>query len=444
MPDEPDIDWGNKSPHTLSGRRRGSLLTTITIVLLIVAAIGFGYMIFNKQITGAFRSAGAEISEFWDETKTAVADLGKKRPAPAPKAPPAEAKATPATVASPAAVAAAPEASAMPVATPASPRSPYKGFYYGLSSDPNVAKEQLAQLIENHIKAGKKPTDKLDEVKCAKDSSCASPMDYIVAYRAYDPKEGLTDMSQLPAYFRKLVVDCSIRGRFMMADIFLPVLSGIGVVETNRMSRELRSNECVLKNPTTGQPVIALFCANPVGKRVAPPKPPCYIIPFDYRHQRDIVPVKGAASVSGHYGLTQAEVNAIVDDECTFVKDGRGVRKPGLGPCTINCPPGGMWPPPALAAAVNLPRERLRNGGVHGQIHFLCTNGQCELSLPAWALRKLNLSVYCVLVDPYAVSTPGFEGLDAVSRYDPVLRAELLRTAPAGRLGRTLKGARSF
>lgn len=316
-------------------------------------------------------------------------------------------------------------------------RSPYKGFWYGLASQ-----EDLVKLIDDAYARDPSGLKKISETKCAADGSCASLMNFLEAFRAYDPNSGLTSVADLPAYVRKLVLDCTIKGRFMMADIYLPRLSGMGVTETNRMSRFIKDNECVLKNPDTGRPVVALWCGNPVGKQVAPP--PCYIIEFDYRRQGDVVPVNDGASVSGHYSLTYAELQELLADECTFVSDANGKRKPALGPCKVNCPPGGGWPPDALAAAVGLPRDRLPNGEPHGQINFTLKKGRGYLSLPVSWLPKLRTSVYCVLVDAYAVRADGFEGWSAVSRFDTVYRTELVRTKAAGKLDRTLKGGSSY
>ncbi|HEX5774793.1 MAG TPA: hypothetical protein VFY28_02440 [Candidatus Paceibacterota bacterium] len=172
-----------------------------------------------------------------------------------------------------------------------------------------------------------------------------------------------------------------------------------------------------------------------------PAPPPCYRIYFDYSGQQGVVPVNDSASVSGHFPLTMAQTREVVKDECTFVQDADGRRKPGLGPCTVNCPPQGGWPPGPLAAAVGLPPDRLPSGEPHGEINFKLKRGKGFISLPADVYWKM---VYCVLVTRYPVSAEGYEGWAAVTRFDTVTKTDLKRTRPAGKLDRTLKGASSY
>jgi hypothetical protein len=147
----------------------------------------------------------------------------------------------------------------------------------------------LAQILADALVRDPSGIKLIDAAKCARDGSCATPLAYLEAFQRYDPAAGLTTVSQLPGYVRSLVMDCTIKGRFMMADIYLRSLTAMVRVETARMSRFIGNAECVFKNPKTGQPVIAQRCANPVGKRVAPPllpPPPkhhCHTISFNAR-----------------------------------------------------------------------------------------------------------------------------------------------------------------
>ncbi|HYF28821.1 MAG TPA: hypothetical protein VEA36_00445 [Candidatus Paceibacterota bacterium] len=179
--------------------------------------------------------------------------------------------------------------------------------------------------------------------------------------------------------------------------------------------------------------------------RAPPRRSNCYDIYYNYRTQSDIRKVNDAAVVSVHFPLTQAQVNALVQDPCTFVMDAEGNRfKPSLGRSTIICPPEyvSCWLPDAAARAAGLPLNRLPNGELHGAINFPCPKGRCKLSLPPARLDELIRTVHCVGVHEYASVTPGLEGWRMYARFDIVRVGELQRTRSAGRLDRTLRGAK--
>lgn len=138
----------------------------------------------------------------------------------------------------------------------------YKGYYYGAKSP-----QEIAALVERSIQNDSTGRTMLDAAKCRKDGSCAAPINYLESFQAHDPLAKLTSVAQLPAYLRKLVIDCSVAGEFQMDRIIFR--SGtLGKTDVNGMSRSFLKKECAWINPETRRPVLAENCANPVGQRV--------------------------------------------------------------------------------------------------------------------------------------------------------------------------------
>jgi hypothetical protein len=185
----------------------------------------------------------------------------------------------------------------------------------------------------------------------------------------------------------------------------------------------------------------------PPPPRPAPPPPPvipppaalppavslraCYTIPFDYRNTPGVVwDDRHRTHVSAHLDATEAELESVYNDFCFGVVDSTGFKKP-FRRCE-SCIQG-EYPPAKLARAVGLLADEPK-----GALSFYLQDGVGNFSLPlSWAARWM---LFCVDVKAYPVSVPGYEDLQAVSRFDVVEKVEIERTLK-GSLDRTLSGA---
>lgn len=297
----------------------------------------------------------------------------------------------------------------------------------------------LAVLHEANLARDPSGKTMLDPAQCRSNGSCASPIHYLQALQANDPGANLRSVADLPRYFRSLVEQDAPDGPYFMA--CLKRTNGVYTAVNNCLSRRFKPGEKAWVNPATGKPVLAENCTNPVGQpdRPAPAPAPCYIIPFDYRGQRDVAWDEGRARVKGHLTLTEEEFKRLQADVCFFVSDEDGVRKPGPIECEFVCPPGSGWPPEQLAAAVGIPGHK-----PPVSFEFALRDGEGHLSLPLWVLERINISVYCVDTIQYPIRVPGYRGWKAMTRLDTVVHTEMVRTSSAHRLDRTLAGAVSY
>lgn len=183
-----------------------------------------------------------------------------------PKTPPKTPSAAPAAKApAPKTVAKAP---AVKAAAPArAHRSTYTGYYYN-APNPGV----IAAAVESSLKRDPTGHAMLDPAKCRRDGSCATPLSYVVSFRAHDPFGNWT-LENLASKMRRLIRDCSIKGKLQMDRID----RATGRVDINGLPRYLAAGECAWVNPDTHQPVLAEHCANPVGVRI---EIPCVIVDF--------------------------------------------------------------------------------------------------------------------------------------------------------------------
>ncbi len=161
----------------------------------------------------------------------------------------------------------------------------------------------------------------------------------------------------------------------------------------------------------------------------------CYAIPLDYSATPGVAwDAQHRAVVSVHLDATERDLESVWDDPCFGVEDATGIHKPFHRCETCE---GGVYPPPALAAAVGLPTEE-----PNGVFSFHLQDGIGRFLLPdSWAARWM---LFCVTTQPYPVSVPQFRGWTAISRFDIVPKDEVERTLPRGRLDRTLSGGSSY
>lgn len=290
----------------------------------------------------------------------------------------------------------------------------------------------LAELIEANLARDPSGTTMLDPEQCKRNGSCAAPVMYLESFKKHDPDAGLATVQDLPAYLRSLVMQDPPGGTFWMDCI--KKTSGIYHVVSNCLVRSFKKGEKAWVNPRTGRVALASDCTNPVG-RPEKPKPRCYIIPFDYRNQGDIRWDYGRARVKAHYTLSAEEYQRLEADPCFFISDYDGERKPGPVECDDICPRGYQWPPFELAHAVGIPGHKPETS-----FEFALRDGEGYLSLPLWALALIDTSVYCVDVYRYSVNVPGYTEWSSANRLNTVLSDEMVRTKPAGRFGRTLRG----
>ena len=171
---------------------------------------------------------------------------------------------------------------------------------------------------------------------------------------------------------------------------------------------------------------------------VMTPRLVCYEIPLDYRHTPGVVwDKRHAARIEIHLdGLSGAELERLARDPCFTVSDATGVHVP-YHRCDVCESSGGQWPPAGLAKAVGLP-EKEPSGIFTAPI----ADGVGIVSLPRWAV--VYLGVYCVDVEGYQISVPGYERWTAITRFDLVTPDEMHRTLPKGKLDRVLSGVRHY
>ena len=91
----------------------------------------------------------------------------------------------------------------------------------------------------------------------------ANAMQFLVAFQEADPDEGLANVSQLPAYVRRLTpmeVDRTIEHR---TSCLQERPGGVVAVVMACVTREVRAGETIYGNPRTGAKVLWSGCANP-------------------------------------------------------------------------------------------------------------------------------------------------------------------------------------
>ncbi|HEY0948548.1 MAG TPA: hypothetical protein VGE53_03680 [Candidatus Paceibacterota bacterium] len=91
----------------------------------------------------------------------------------------------------------------------------------------------------------------------------ATPEHFLIAFQEADPEAGLTSVSQLPAYIRKLVpteVDRTIEYR---SSCIHDRPNGGTAVVMSCVTRQVRRGEVIYSNPDTGKRVLWSDCANP-------------------------------------------------------------------------------------------------------------------------------------------------------------------------------------
>ncbi len=131
----------------------------------------------------------------------------------------------------------------------------------------NTTPQELAAKVEASLARNPLGRGVIDQVSCSRDRGCATPEDYLVMFEKADPGAHLTDVHQLPAYFRSLVVRPAPSGVYWMA-----CKTGAGGVgdapKWDCMNRVFHHDkgETGFINPVTGALVLARDCSNPVGK----------------------------------------------------------------------------------------------------------------------------------------------------------------------------------
>lgn len=293
---------------------------------------------------------------------------------------------------------------------------------------------ELASVIEAGLLRDPSGTQRLDPVQCRRNGSCASANDYLQTLWAYNPglRARVPNVAALPAYLRSLEERNAPAGRHWMA--CLKATRGVYRPVLDCLARPFHRGETAWVDPITGKAVFARDCTNPVG-RPDEPQPPCYIVPFDYRGQRDVRWDAGRARVKAHLTISAEEYQRLLADRCFFVHDEQGDRKPGPVECEDICPEGTEWAPPRLATAVGIPEQPPETS-----FEFSLDDGEGYVSYPLWLLARVRTSVYCVDVFPYPIGVEGFADWRSVTRIDVVHSPEMVSTRSAGRLGRVLQG----
>jgi hypothetical protein len=201
---------------------------------------------------------------------------------------------------------------------------------------------------------------------------------------------------------------------------------------------ELPAGTYVWVDRNSGRVVMKDNCANAL-KAIAD----CYVVQFNYSEQQLVKwfrTTDGTFSVtSTHVSLTTEEMRRLYADDCFYVEDELGRRKPEPNCPLLYCPPGSRWPVAELVLAVGLPVQRPPS-----TFHFALKNGRGTLSLPRWAVERFTAFIPCVATDPYHPVVPGFEGWTMYARFDKVEQTEFRATLSAGRLNRVLRGSSRY
>lgn len=107
----------------------------------------------------------------------------------------------------------------------------------------------------------------IDDARCIKDHSCASPENYLEMFKESDPEAGLENVSQLPGYLKTLRVEIAPDGEYWLACLKLQK-SGMYKPVLHCVSRRFKEGETAWVNRSTHRIVLASNCANPVEKEV--------------------------------------------------------------------------------------------------------------------------------------------------------------------------------
>lgn len=164
----------------------------------------------------------------------------------------------------------------------------------------------------------------------------------------------------------------------------------------------------------------------------------CYKIPLDYRQTSGVVwDEHHAARIEFHPdGLSGVELERLARDPCFKVSDATGIHVP-YHRCEVCESSGGQWPSAELAKAVGLPGKE-----PSGIFTAPIAEGIGVVLLPHWAI--VYLGIYCVDVEGYEISVPGYAGWTAVTKFDLVTPDEMRRTLPEGKLDRVLGGVEHY
>jgi hypothetical protein len=268
------------------------------------------------------------------------------------------------------------------------------------------------------------------------DQAYTTPLQLFCALKQIDNRAtNLNSVADLPAYLNALVAEDPPEGRVWSA-----CLTSYGV----RMRCQLRAfnrGEKVWVNPQTAVSVFMQSCLNPIHGPERPKE--CYVFTLNYREQRDVRWTQSPqgqqdALVTFHTSLSEEEMRRMYSDDCLFVEDQYGRRKPQMSCPEALCPPGSSWPTLELAQRVGLPPN------APSTLAFSLQNGVGRLSVPIEAARRFDWVVPCVYVNLYPVSVEGYRGYQAVSRFDVALSGEIRPSIPSGRFPRPFVGASRY
>lgn len=308
------------------------------------------------------------------------------------------------------------------------------GFYYGADNIAEIRAAVIESLAEDP------QGDQRLRPQDMGDVAYATPNDYLVMLRQRLESAGaspqllarLATVADLPAYLDSLVESEPPEGEYWSACI-----TSDGPVLRCELS-PFGENEMAWVDPLMALAMFKKDCTNPIG---GPGNPLCYVFTFDYREERAVRWLQGnIAAVSVHFeSLTEEEFARVYADDCYFVQDADGRRKPVDNCPTLLCPPGSRWPQVALAEAVGIPGTP-----PEVSIHFGLRNGVGILSVPAWTVNGLGDVIPCVLAIPYAFTVRGYPGYRALTRHDVAQHEVIVRTRASGRYPHPFVGAMHY
>ena len=299
-----------------------------------------------------------------------------------------------------------------------------KAYYIGAHNPTDIARAIEISLHDD-------PSG-MTTVKLLKkgDQANASPMQWYCSVKAVNPGANLPNVAALPDHFRGLIK------KKPSGEVWSGCIVG-KLVRIKCQKRYAMGNEWYWGDPVTGADEMQMFCSNII---FGPAGPRCYTFSFDYTMIADqvkwqLTTAGQFAIVSHELSLTEEQMRRLYADDCFFIEDSAGHRKPTAGCDEIICPPGSVYPNIELARIVGLPDRRLPTTVYSG-----FKDGKGIFSLPIWAAQALTDYVPCVAVKIYPVTAPGYRGWRAPTRFNRAQGFQIRPTIPSGHYDKVFQG----
>lgn len=144
----------------------------------------------------------------------------------------------------------------------------------------NASPQDLASKIADNLRLHPDGMHVIDPARCAKDGSCASPMNYLIAIRETKPGLQLGELVPYLSGLVKRMPTAEERKQKYDMDCIHPTGTGYKTI-VNCMYRFLKPGEEVWVDPVSGEIIFAGDCTNRI--RGVHRAPPCDLIVFETR-----------------------------------------------------------------------------------------------------------------------------------------------------------------